>query len=104
MATTVIAHKEYLQPELAHNINIGTENESAESQHQLRYARIQTWAMSFICIFLVVFATAAASQLPQFLTDSEYTRLITIVLFNLFAWAGLADNLYQHYRLYKHGK
>ena len=62
---------------------------------------MHAWLMSIVCIALVIFAAAAATRLPHYLTTSNYARLLGVVLFDLLAFIGLADNLHTHFSIWQ---
>lgn len=62
----------------------------------VRFARLQTWVMSFVCGFLCLMAAAAATRIPHYLTTPDYARLIGVILFGLLAMVGLLDNVRTH--------
>lgn len=65
-------------------------------QQEVKLARLQAWAMSFVCGFLTVCAVAAATRIPHYLAVSDYARLTGVVLFGLLVLAGIIDNVRLH--------
>lgn len=75
-------------------------NEPAFKQ-VVQVTRLQTWAMSFVCSLLCLFALAAATRIPHYLAAPDYARLVGVILFGLLALVGLADNIHTHICLWQ---
>jgi formate/nitrite transporter FocA (FNT family) len=72
------------------------ENNTSTQQKTVQLSHIQVWVMSFACGLLLLFAIAAATRIPYYLTTLDYTRLVGTILFGLLALAGLFDNIRTH--------
>lgn len=74
---------------------MNNKNELTQLQ-SAQFARLQAMAMSFICIMLCLFAAAAATRIPFYLSVADYTRLIGVILFGLLGIGGAIDNIRTH--------
>ncbi|MCA9942090.1 MAG: hypothetical protein H6656_15875 [Ardenticatenaceae bacterium] len=74
---------------------------SQVSKKVVPHSPVHVWLMSFICVFFVVLAAAAATRLPHFLETADSIRVIGTVLFSLLAVAGLGDNIHTHYLVWQ---
>lgn len=65
-------------------------------QKAIQLARLQAWAMSLLCGLLGLFAAAAATRIPFYLSVADYVRFIGVVSFGLLVLAGVVDNVRTH--------
>ena len=70
-------------------------------QEEVQLVRLQTSAMSFICLMLCLFAATTATQIPHYLEINDYARLISAVIFSLLVAIGSISNIHSHYCLWQ---
>lgn len=63
--------------------------------------RIRVSAMSCVVAALLLLLLAAASQIPAYMAETDYPRLIGIFLFALLVLIGLIDNVRTHHCLWR---
>ena len=76
-------------------------NDELTVQQSVRLARLQAWAMSFVCSFLCFMAVAAATRIPHYQASADYFRLVGVIMFNLLTFTGLAGNIHTHLCLWR---
>lgn len=71
------------------------------TQQTVRLARLQAWAMSFLCGLLFIFAIAASLRVPLYLVEMDIPRLVGAFLFDLLVLIGLVSNICVHISLWQ---
>lgn len=65
-------------------------------QQAIQLARLEAWMMSIVCGLLGLFAAAAATRIPFYLSVADYARFIGAVSFDVLVLVGLIDNMRTH--------
>ncbi|WP_420644480.1 hypothetical protein [Candidatus Leptofilum sp.] len=79
-------------------------NHKLTNQQDVQFARLQAWVMSLVCSLLVLFAAAAATRIPHYLTVGDYGRLLSVILFSVLTIVGLVANIHTHITLKESNK
>lgn len=58
-----------------------------------RQERLQIWGMSFVCVWLLLFALAASTRMSLYWQEGLYGHLLSVLLFDCLVLIGLAINI-----------